>query len=52
MVCGRTSTKDLIRLDTFNTYEYALTKALQVEMDQDYLKHPVYIRIKEKLEIM
>ena len=41
-----------IRLDKFNTYEDALTKALQVEMDEDYLVNPVDIRIEEQIDIM
>ena len=39
-------------MDTFNTYEDALTKELQVEMDEDYSMKPVDICIEEKLEIM
>ena len=41
-----------IRLDNFNTYEDALTKALQVEMDEDYPVNPIDIRIEEQMEIM
>ena len=41
-----------VRLDNFNTYEDALTKELQVEMDKDYPVNLVDIRIEEKLEIM
>ena len=41
-----------IRLDTLNTYEDALMKALQVEMEEDYLVHPIDNRIEEQLEIM
>ena len=39
-------------MDTFKTYEEALTKALQVEMDDEYPTHPVNNRIEEQLEIM
>ena len=40
-------------METFKTYEEALTKALQVEMDEDYPTYPaVDIRIEEQLEIM
>ena len=39
-----------IILDMFNTYENVLTKALQVEMDEDYSMHPVDNRIEEQLE--
>ena len=41
-----------IILETFKTYEDALTKALQVEMDEDI---PVYLmdhRLEEQLEIV
>ena len=41
-----------IRLDTFNTFEDALAKALQVKMDEDYPVHPVDSLIEEQLEIM
>ena len=41
-----------IRLDNFNTYANALTKALQIEMDEDYLVNPVDRRLEEQLEIM
>ena len=41
-----------IILDTFNTYEDALTKALQVEMEEDYLVNHVDSHIEEKLEII
>ena len=41
-----------ISMDTFNTYEYALTKELQFEMGEDYPTHPVESRIEEQLEIM
>ena len=41
-----------ISLDTFKTYEDALTKVLQVEMDEDYPTHPVDNGIEEQLEIM
>ena len=40
------------RLDNFNTYEDALTKALQVEMDEGYPVNPVDSRIEGQLEIM
>ena len=36
-----------ISLDTFKTYEEALTKALQVEMDEDY---PTYLAVDERIE--
>ena len=41
-----------ISLDTFKTYEEALTKALQVDMDEDYPSHPMDNWIEEQLEIM
>ena len=41
-----------IRLDTFNTFEDALAKVLQVKMDKDYPVHPVDNRIEEQSEIM
>ena len=42
-----------ISLETFKTYEEALTKALQVEMDEDYPTYPsVDAWTEEKLEIM
>ena len=41
-----------ISLDTFKTYEEALTKALQAEMDEDYLAQPVDNHLEEQLEIM
>ena len=40
-----------IILDNFNTYEDALAKALQVEMNEDYLVNHVDSRIEEKIEI-
>ena len=40
------------RLENFNTYEYALTKALQVEMEEDYQLNHVDSHIEEQLEIM
>ena len=36
-----------ISLETFKSYEEALTKALQVEMDDDYPTHPVDNNIEE-----
>ena len=33
-------------------YEDALTKALQVEMDEDFLAYPTDTRLEEQLEIM
>ena len=36
-----------ISMDTFKSYEEALTKALQVEMDDDYPAHPVNNWIEE-----
>ena len=41
-----------IRLDNFNTYEDALTKELQIEMDEDYPINPVDRCIEEQLESM
>ena len=41
-----------ISLETFKTYEDALTKALQVEMDEDFPEYPIDIRLEEQLEIM
>ena len=39
-----------ISLETFKTYEYALTQALQVEMDEDIPAYPTDHRIEEQLE--
>ena len=39
-----------ISLETFKTYEDALTKALQVEMDEDIPAYPTDHRIEEQLE--
>ena len=36
--------------ETFKTYEDALTKALQVEMDEDIPAYPTDHRIEEKME--
>ena len=36
-----------ISMDTFKTYEEALTKAIQVEMADDYPAHPINNRIDE-----
>ena len=36
-----------ISLDTFKSYEEVLTKALQIEMDDDYLAHHVNNYIEE-----
>ena len=36
----------------FKTYEDALTKALQVEMDEDFPAYPTDTRLKEQLEFM
>ena len=41
-----------IILDNFNTYEDALAKALQVEMNEDYPVNPLDSRIEEQLEVM
>ena len=41
-----------IRLDNFNTYEDTLTKALQVEMGEEYRVSLVDSYIEEQLEIM
>ena len=39
-----------ISLEMFKTYEDALTKALQVEMDEDILAYPTDHRLEEQLE--
>ena len=39
-----------ISLETFKTYEDALTKALQVEMDEDIPAYLTYHRLEEQLE--
>ena len=39
-----------ISLETFKTYEDALTKSLQVEMDEDIHAYPTDHRIEEQLE--
>ena len=41
-----------ISLETFKTYEDALNKALQVEMDEDILAYPMDRRLEEQLEIV
>src|SRR5713226_8953312 len=41
-----------ISLETFKSYEDALTKTLQVEMDEDFPAYPTDTRLEEKLEIM
>ena len=41
-----------IILETFKTYEDVLTKALQVEMDEDFPSYPTDTRLEEQLEIM
>ena len=41
-----------ISLETFKTYEDALTKALQVEMDEDIPAYPTDHRLEEQLEIV
>ena len=41
-----------ISLETFKTYEDTLTKALQVEMDEDFPAYPTDTRLEEQLEIM
>ena len=41
-----------IRLENFNTYKDALTKALQIEMDEDYPLNLVDRHIEEQLESM
>ena len=41
-----------ISLETFNTYEDALTKALQVDMDEYLPAYPTDTRLEEQLEIM
>ena len=41
-----------ISIKTFKTYEYALTKALQVEMDEDSPTYSTDHKLEEQLEIM
>ena len=41
-----------INLDTFKTYEDALTKALQVEMDEDILAYSTDHKLEEQLDII
>ena len=41
-----------ISLETFKTYEYVLTKSLQVEMDEDILAYSTDHKLEEQLEIM
>ena len=41
-----------ISLETFKTYKDALTKSLQVEMDEDFPTYPMDTRLEEQLEIM
>ena len=41
-----------ISLEMFKTYEDALTKALQVEIDKYLLAYPIDTRLEEQLEIM
>ena len=41
-----------ISLETFKTYKDVLTKALQVEMDEDFPAYPMDIILEEQLEIM
>ena len=41
-----------ISLETFKIYEDVITKALQVEMDEDILVYPTDHRLEEHLEIM
>ena len=41
-----------ISLETFKTYEDALTKALQVEMDEDILAYSINHRLEEHLKIV
>ena len=41
-----------ISLETFKTYEYALTKSLQVEMDEYFPAYPTNTRLEEQLEII
>ena len=38
-----------ISLETFKMYEDVLTKALQVEMDEDFLAYPMATRLEEQL---
>ena len=38
-----------IILETFKTYEDVLTKALQVEMDEDFPAYPTNTRLEEQL---
>ena len=39
-------------MEKFKTHEDALTKALQVEMDEDFPAYPVNTKLEEQLEIM
>ena len=39
-------------METFKTYEYALTKALHVEMDEYFPAYPIDNRLEEQLKIM
>ena len=39
-------------METFKTYEDALTKVLQVDMDKDFLAYPMDAILEEQLEIM
>ena len=39
-------------METLKTYEDALTKALQVEMDEDIPAYPTNHRLEEELEIV
>ena len=41
-----------IRLETFKSYEDALTKSLQVEMDEDIPTYSTDHRIEEEIEIV
>ena len=39
-----------ISLEMFKSYEYALTKSLQVEMDEDILAYPMDHRLEEQIK--
>ena len=41
-----------ISLETFKTYEDALSKAMQLEMDEYFPAYPVDTKLNERLEIM
>ena len=41
-----------IHLENFHTYEDALTKVFQIEIEEDYPMNPIDQHIKEQLESM